>query len=395
MTEAPTSEESTSATDGERGADVPAGDNSVTQGKVLALVAGALVLVALGVGYLMWASGRVDDDIAAREARAQAAIEAFEESEVASAVDDAAEPAPGAAAFADTIEFEPGSVLVVNRVPGDDYGRLAVRNPDGSRELFDRRCMRVHVAGDRGVCLSQDESVFAPAFRTEFFDLSTADLPEIRSYASPLPSRARMTPDGSRASTTGFVSGSSYADIGGETETIVIFDEVEQASGLVGLVQFEVLGDDAKYQAADRQFWGVTFTDTDRFHVTGYFGDEPEILTGSFDSKTLEPTGYLGSCPSISPDGRHLVFKETLDDGDYALTAVDLTTGEQWTLGETRSVDDQVEWLDNDTILYAIHPDGDDGTDVQPQFDIWMLDIAPGSEPELFLPAADSPAVLR
>ena len=120
MTEAPTSEESTSATDGERGADVPAGDNSVTQGKVLALVAGALVLVALGVGYLMWASGRVDDDIAAREARAQAAIEAFEESEVASAVDDAAEPAPGAAAFADAIEFEPGSVLVVNRVPGDD-----------------------------------------------------------------------------------------------------------------------------------------------------------------------------------------------------------------------------------------------------------------------------------
>ena len=119
------------------------------------------------------------------------------------------------------------------------------------------------------------------------------------------------------------------------------------------------------------------------------------LLTGSFDSKTLEPTGYLGSCPSISPDGRHLVFKETLDDGDYALTAVDLTTGEQWTLGETRSVDDQVEWLDNDTILYAIHPDGDDGTDVQPQFDIWMLDIAPGSEPELFLPAADSPAVLR
>jgi len=39
-------------------------------------------------------------------------------------------------------------------------------------------------------------------------------------------------------------------------------------------------------------------------------------------------------------------------------------------------------------------PEGGDNP-VQPEFDIWMLDIAPGSEPELFLPNADSPAVAR
>ncbi len=365
------------------------GENSVTRGKILALVAGAVLLVGLGLGYLMWASGRVDEDIAEREARAQAAIEAFETSAEAESPIEAAEPA------AQLIDLAPGSVLVINRVPGDDYGRLAIRNPDGSRELFARRCMRVHVAADRGVCLSQDESVFAPAFRTEFFDVTQAGLPEVRSYASPLPSRARMTPDGSVASTTGFVSGSSYSDIGGEAETIVTIDEVNQRVGLVGLVQFEVLGEASKYAAADRQFWGVSFVNNDEFYVTGFFGDEPEVLFGSRSRRTLEPTGHLGSCPSVSPDGEHLVFKETLADGEYALAVVDLSTGEQWSLGETRSVDDQVEWLDNDTILYAIHPDGDDGADVQPQFDIWMLDIAPGSEPELFLPAADSPAVLR
>lgn len=376
------------------------GEKSVTRGKVLALVAGAVVLVALGLGYLMWASGRVDEDIAEREARAQAAIEAFETSaepdslaETPEDVEPAEDTDPVPAVEA--IDLEPGSVLVVNRVPGDDYGRLAIRNPDGSRELFERRCMRVHVAGERGVCLSQDQSVFAPAFRTEFFDVTKTGLPEVRSYASPLPSRARMTPDGSVASTTGFVSGSSYSDIGGETETIVTIDEVNERVGLVGLVQFEVLGADSKYAAADRQFWGVSFTSNDEFYVTGFFGDEPEVLFGSRSRRTLEPTGYLGSCPSVSPDGEHLVFKETLADGEYGLAVVDLSTGEQWSLGETRSVDDQVEWLDNDTILYAIHPDGDDGTDVQPQFDIWMLDIAAGSEPELFLPAADSPAVLR
>jgi len=375
-------------------------ENPVTRGKVLALAAGAVLLVVLGLAYLMWASGRVDEDIAEREARAQAAIEAFETSAESTDTTASAEPSESTDTAAqvsavEAIDLVPGSVLVVNRVPGDDYGRLAIRNPDGSRELFERKCMRVHVAADRGVCLSQDESVFAPAFRTEFFDVTQAGLPEVRSYASPLPSRARMTPDGSVASTTGFVSGSSYSDIGGEAETIVTIDEVNQRVGLVGLVQFEVLGPDSKYSAADRQFWGVSFVNNDEFYVTGFFGDEPEVLFGSRTRRTLEPTGYLGSCPSISPDGQHLVFKETLPEGEYALAVVDLSTGEQWRLGETRSVDDQVEWLDNDTILYAIHPDGDDGTDVQPQFDIWMLDIAPGSEPELFLPAADSPAVLR
>jgi hypothetical protein len=384
-------------TERETAENIDADESSVTRGKVLGLAAGAVLLVVLGLAYLMWASGRVDEDIAEREARAQAAIEAFETSaepadatETSDAADSAEQVPP-----VDAIDLSPGSVLVVNRVPGDDYGRLAIRNPDGSRELFERKCMRVHVAADRGVCLSQDESVFAPAFRTEFFDVTQAGLPEVRSYASPLPSRARMTPDGSVASTTGFVSGSSYSDIGGEAETIVTIDEVNERVGLVGLVQFEVLGEASKYAAADRQFWGVSFTTNDEFYVTGFFGDEPEVLFGSRSRRTLEPTGYLGSCPSISPDGQHLVFKETLPEGEYALAVVDLSTGEQWRLGETRSVDDQVEWLDNDTILYAIHPDGDDGTDVQPQFDIWMLDIAPGSEPELFLPAADSPAVLR
>ncbi len=381
--------------------DLPTDANTVTRSKILAIVVGGLALIGLGVGYLVFASGRVDEDIAEREARAQAAIEAFETSALADQQAAIHEAELGSAfdgtddSLSRDLELAPGSVLAINRVPGDDYGRLAVRNPDGSRQLFDRRCLRVHVAANRGVCLSQDESVLAAAFRTEFFSLASTDLPEVRSYASPLPSRARLTPDGLVASTTGFVSGTSYSDIGGETETIVTIDKVEERSALVGLVQFEVLSDQPGYDAADRQFWGVSFADNDAFYVTGFFGDEPEILTGSVSRKTLEPTGYIGSCPSISPDGRHLVFKEALPDGSFALAVVNIATGEQWTLGETRSVDDQVEWLDDDTILYAIHPDGDDGGAVQPQFDIWMLDIAAGSEPELFLPAADSPAVLR
>ena len=45
----------------------------------------------------------------------------------------------------------------------------------------------------------------------------------------------------------------------------------------------------------------------------------------------------------------------------------------------------------------AVAPDGKTAavTLVKGDIDIWALDIAEGSEPELFLPSADSPAVIR
>jgi Tol biopolymer transport system component len=117
-------------------------------------------------------------------------------------------------------------------------------------------------------------------------------------------------------------------------------------------------------------------------------------MRGTLSDMTIGPTGWVGSCPSLSPDGKTLVFKEMRQDGTFELVAVDVATNTKQKLGETRSVDEQVEWLDNDTILYAVHPEGRD-TAVQPAFDIWKLAIADGSEPVLFLPNADSPAVSR
>lgn len=374
----------------------------VDRAKVMGLVAGAVLLVVFGVLYMLWASARVDDDIADREARAQQAIQDFEDDggligrDALDAVEEQAEAdAAEASAAAAGPGPQPGEVVVVHRVPGDDYGRLAIRHVDGSRTLLERRCLRVHLAAGTGVCMAENNLGVAAAFETQFFDASDDRLVELRSYASPLPSRARISPDGSRSSTTGFVSGSGYADIGGEAETIVVVDEIASRDALTGLVQFEVLDDDDRYSAADRQFWGLSFDGNDDFWITGFFGEEPEIMQGTLSRRTLSPTGMRGSCPSLSPDGSTLVFKETQPDGTFQLTAVDLATERRWPLGETRSVDDQVEWLDDDTILYAVHPEGTEGIDVQPQFDIWMLDIAEGSEPELFLPAADSPAVIR
>jgi hypothetical protein len=52
-------------------------------------------------------------------------------------------------------------------------------------------------------------------------------------------------------------------------------------------------------------------------------------------------------------------------------------------LAETRSFDDQAEWLDDDHVVYGL-----DGQ-------VWVVPADGGGSPERFLRSADSPAVVR
>ena len=52
-------------------------------------------------------------------------------------------------------------------------------------------------------------------------------------------------------------------------------------------------------------------------------------------------------CPSLSPDETRVAFKRRQGD-NWRLHVLDLDTGREYPLAETRSVDDQVEWLDDD-----------------------------------------------
>ena len=95
-------------------------------------------------------------------------------------------------------------------------------------------------------------------------------------------------------------------------------------------------------------------------------------------------------CPSLSPDGTRLVFKQAIG-GDPAkgwrLTVLDLTTLVRTPLAETRSVDDQAAWFDNATVMYAVHR-GARGSDV------WSVPASGGGRPTLLVPDAESPAAL-
>ena len=65
-------------------------------------------------------------------------------------------------------------------------------------------------------------------------------------------------------------------------------------------------------------------------------------------------------CPSLSPDGTRWPTRSaaTAARGDWRLAVLDLATGKETQLAETRSVDDQVEWLDDDRILYGLPGEG-------------------------------------
>ena len=66
------------------------------------------------------------------------------------------------------------------------------------------------------------------------------------------------------------------------------------------------------------------------------------------------------------------------------------TTGREWLLdAETRSIDDQIEWLDATHVLYGVPRSGSGVTDV------WVAPIDGGGPARVFIPAAESPAVVH
>jgi hypothetical protein len=93
-------------------------------------------------------------------------------------------------------------------------------------------------------------------------------------------------------------------------------------------------------------------------------------------------------CPSLSPDGTRIAFKARvpgsggLGGARWRLSVLSLDTLVDHPLAETRSVDDQAEWLDNGTVLYSV------------ESDTYAVPADGSGAPRLFAHRADSPAVL-
>jgi uncharacterized repeat protein (TIGR01451 family) len=280
-------------------------------------------------------------------------------------------------------------LLFASLVAGDNLrNRIAVvplESPDGPRWLTRLACQRVHFAGGRGICLSEsggtvaleDDVIAAHAY------VFTPDL-QIRHDLTlgGFPSRVRIAPDGRYGAVTVFVAGHSYADAGFSTETTLI--DLERGIKIGNLETFTVSRDGRPFRSADFNFWGVTFAaDSDRFYATLGTGGATFLVEGSVRSRRIETRRQNVECPSLSPDGKRLAFKKRETAQSWRFHVLDLATMTDTALAERRSVDDQIEWLDDERVLY-----GAGGS-------LWSVPADGSGTPAKLVSQASSPTMLH
>lgn len=273
----------------------------------------------------------------------------------------------------------------------------ALDSLDQLRYSADLSCDRVHFAGGKGVCLASDRGMFTTYYAV-MFDESLQRGWSIQ--LNGVPSRVRVSPSGRRAAITVFLSGHSYTSLQFATQTTIV--DVASGEVLADLEKFSVSRDGALFQSQDFNFWGVTFThDENSFYATLWSKGKTYLVECDFAKRSAKVVYENVECASLSPDNARIAYKERRMQpiGSRGLMAItwrfcllDLSTMTKTELGETRSVDDQVEWLDNDHILYAVSQN-EKGSSAST--DIWSLPTSPNGSPEILLKGGFSPAVVR
>jgi dipeptidyl aminopeptidase/acylaminoacyl peptidase len=304
-----------------------------------------------------------------------------------------------AAAEAPLSTVDPATVAAVPHLAfrttalGEGYGRLALvalGDPGGERAVAPASCDRVYARAGVSVCLVAERGLVT-RYHADVLDGNWAV--SRRMPVAGLPSRARMSPDGTLLATTTFVTGDSYASPGQfSTRTVVV-----PTTGGEGteLESFKLMINGRNVTAVDRNLWGVTFARDNRtFYATAATGGGTYLVRGDLSARTLTSIRADVECPSLSPDGRRIAFKKhgTLPAGQWRLAVYDLESGKETLLAETKSVDDQAEWLDDSTVLYGMPRSGQNGTTTS---DVWAVPADGGGAPRVLVEDAWSPAVVR
>jgi hypothetical protein len=283
----------------------------------------------------------------------------------------------------------PPFLMVRSTAPDETWRKLLLvplAAPDEAAFATPLACERAYFAGNRGVCLVEETAGLVMKHYADIFDEHFTRLHRLP--LTGLPSRTRVAPDGRRAGITVFESGHSYAQDGFSTRTTIVDTIAGRALG--DLEQFTTWRDGKRFQAADFNFWGVTFAqDGNRFYATLASGGTKYLVEGNVDARAIRVVRTGVECPSLSPDNTRIAYKYMISRaGMWQLRIYDLRTGADVPLTvETRSVDDQVDWLDDEHVMY--HITGSRGAD------IWVLRTDNTEAPRMLRQYAYSPAVVR
>lgn len=275
-------------------------------------------------------------------------------------------------------------VRTVDKQHAGTLGQLAVASLEsgaaGEAVPAGPICGRVAFGAGRGLCLyllgtQMEVRVLGARLNVE----STFELAGI-------PSRARISPDGRWGGVTAFVVGHAYASPG-QFSTATTLIDLEAGKPVADLEKdFTVTRDGKAVTARDRNFWGLTFADDgDTFYATMASDQKTWLIKGSIRARSAHTIHENVECPSLSPDGTRIGYKKAIatSPSRWRFHVLDLATGQETALAETRNVDDQLFWLDDEHLLYGF----EDST--------WVVNADGSGAPKRWLQHFDSATVQR
>ncbi len=280
-----------------------------------------------------------------------------------------------------------GSELLVRAVDHDNprlNGRLfhtAIATGASPEEAGGLACERVYAnAAGTGLCLAAkahgfdyEGIVFGPGYRKR----ARFSIPGV-------PDRARVSPDGRYGAFTAFLSGHTYSAGVRSFSTRTAIVDMRAGEPLFELDDLEVTRDGERFERADANFWGVTFTGGERFYATLGAGGRHYLLEGDIGTRRARIVREHVECPSISPEGRRIAYKRRIGKQDrWRLHVLDLDSGRDVALAEPRSIDDQPEWLDDGHVVYS-----DDRH-------VYVVSADGSGRPHRLIAGASSPVSLR
>lgn len=286
-------------------------------------------------------------------------------------------------------------IMFRSMISGPGFGKVTVApldRPNGPAARTDLTCERVYFAGGRGLCLFHnreeiDREILAITFDDKFRPLHKLPL-------TGFPSRARVSRDGHYAASTVLLK---YIEQKNVFLTRTNLIDLTTGAELGNLEQFTVRRKGARFRAVDFNswsYWSVTFTeDGNKFFATLASLEETYLVSGDIGARVVNVLRENVECPSLSPDGKRLAFRKRVENGDRRLHVLELSTLTDRPLAsESRSVSDQVEWLDDDHVLYGIsEPVGLPENSAN----IWIASVSDATPARVFVRGAISPTVVR
>jgi hypothetical protein len=281
-------------------------------------------------------------------------------------------------------------ILFRDTTSGATFGRLSMVPadvPNAERRSVALTCERLSFAGGRGLCLHLQRGVFN-SYTAVLLDKSLKPGATIKLEG--LPSRTRASADGRVGAITVFVLGDDYA---ADFSTRTTMIDLSSGDEIGELEQFVTWRDGARFKEVDFNFWGVTFAkDGNTFYAALRTGGKTFLVRGDLALRKLTVMRENVECPALSPDNRLLAYKKRVGPSpdSWRLHVLDLqTNAERMIAAESRYIDDQVEWLDDRRVLYAIR------RRTTTMSDVWVAPIDGNEAARIFLPQAESPILVR